>query len=154
MMASILTFAYIKQILLYAFKFLFIDDSRISSDKSAPAGRLEYFVTSNPTCATSCASHHQCHRFLQHAILPPADRDTCPVVDRTKRIPPLKRDFVPVVAGPVRDIHRSPAGRVRSSAPWTMRVAAPERRPVAHAATHDSEISALPTSKENESLCA
>lgn len=44
----------------------------------------EYFVTSNPTCATARASHHQGHRFPEHATLPPADRDACRVVDRSK----------------------------------------------------------------------
>ena len=68
---------HINQILPYAFNAIFIDDSRISSDKYARAGILEYFVTSNPTCATACAPHHQGRRFPKYADLPLADRDIC-----------------------------------------------------------------------------
>jgi len=68
---------HINKILPYAFKTLFIHDSRISLDKSARMGILEYFVTSNPKCDTACASHHQGHRLPRHADLPPADRDIC-----------------------------------------------------------------------------
>lgn len=114
--ASILTFAYIKQILLYAFKILFIRDSRISSDKFAPTGILEYSVTSPPRRTPRPARHlTTAIGYPEHASLPPADRDTCRVVDRSKLVPPLKQDFVPLAAAPARDIHGSPGGRERSS---------------------------------------
>ena len=68
---------YINKILSYTFKTIFIDGSRISSDKYTRMGILEYFVTLSPKCATACAPHHQGRRFPKYADLPLADRDIC-----------------------------------------------------------------------------